>query len=76
MTKNKNDKKTFVISVKEQIEKINYYLVSETSQTKAVKFFKTYDKKHHPKAVDTKVINEYELINNVYTAEQFRELIK
>ena len=41
MAKIKNDKKTFVISVKEKIEKINYYLVSETSQTKAVKFFKT-----------------------------------
>lgn len=69
------NKKTFVITVEEKIEKVNYYLVNETSRSKAVKFFKTYDKKHYPKAINTKVINDYELIKQIYTVQQFKELI-
>jgi len=72
----KNDKKTFVLCVKENIEQINYYAISETSEEKAIEFFKTYNKDQHTKAIKTIVINDSERIENVYNAEQFKKLLK
>ena len=71
-----NDKKTFVLCVKENIEQINYYAISETSEEKAIEFFKTYNKDQHTKAIKTIVVHEHERIENVYNEKQFRKLLE
>ena len=74
--KNNKKNKVFVLCVKENIEQINYYAISETSEEKAIEFFKTFNKDQNPKAVKTIVTNKSERIKKVYNAEEFKKLIK
>ena len=66
----------FVLCVKEKIEQINYYAISETSEEKAIEFFKTFNKDQNPKPVKTIVTNKSGRIKKVYNTEEFKKLIK
>ena len=75
MKKKENDE-IFVLCVKENIEQINYYAVSESSRDKAIEFFKIYNKDKHPKAIKKIVVNESETIEKVYNQAEFKKLLK
>jgi len=74
----KDNKKNelFVLCVKEKIEQINYYAISETSEEKAIEFFKSLNKDQNPKPVKTILTNKSGRIKKVYTTEEFKKLIK
>ncbi len=74
--KRKEKNEVFVFCVRENIEQINYYAISESSKDKAIEFFKTYNKDKHPKAIKTIIVNESERVLQIYNQAEFKKLIK